>query len=112
MKIIEKATPCYMEEMVKFIKSINTELCRSHDYSKTYQKVLHIYKSPQNKKETLEERKKNLREAFVYMLNENKGYCWNNFLFWPTITDEGAFAISFVNEKKIVIEEKKPFYTF
>ena len=29
------------------------------------------------------------------MLNENKGYCWNNFLFWPTITDEGAFAISF-----------------
>ena len=35
-----------------------------NDYSKTYQKVLHIYKSPQNKKETLEERKKNLRRSF------------------------------------------------
>ncbi len=98
MKLVEKNID--LTEMEKFVKSIDTKLCLRHKSYGIYTKVIPEY----------------LEKTFNYLRQKDqhngliKGYLWGGFLFWPTITKEGALVISFIvqnapNEKKAFLED-------
>ena len=86
MKLIKKNIPQHMWDMEHFVKSIDTKLCLRYKSSGIYTKVIPEY----------------LEESFNHLVQKDqhngriKGYLWGGFLFWPTITKQGAEAISFI----------------